>query len=180
MRILVASKNPVKIDGVRQAFSNYFDDFEILNFSVDSEVPGQPFNEQMIQGTDNRIKNLMKINTEQNLNADFFVALESGIEKRGDRWFNMNSACVTDKNGKKGYGCSSFFELPNHFIEKMQNEKVELCHVAETVSGCKDIRSKHGISGFFTKKVITRTKLSVDAVVSALVPFINKEIFEKK
>ena len=32
MKILIASKNPVKIDATKEAFSNYFEDIEILRF----------------------------------------------------------------------------------------------------------------------------------------------------
>ena len=38
MKILIATKNPGKIEGAKRAFSKYFDDFEITGIPVSSDV----------------------------------------------------------------------------------------------------------------------------------------------
>ena len=60
MRILMGTKNPGKIEGARQAFITYFEEVEIEGIEVDSEVGVQPFNEEILEGAKNRIKNLKK------------------------------------------------------------------------------------------------------------------------
>lgn len=60
MKILMGTKNPGKIQGAREAFEKYFDNVEIQGIAVDSEVGDQPFNQEIIQGAKNRVKNLKK------------------------------------------------------------------------------------------------------------------------
>ena len=45
MKVLMATKNPVKIEGAKRAFETYFKDVEIIPIPVDSNVNAQPFNE---------------------------------------------------------------------------------------------------------------------------------------
>lgn len=56
----MGTKNPGKIQGAREAFEKYFDNVEIQGIAVDSEVGDQPFNQEIIQGAKNRVKNLKK------------------------------------------------------------------------------------------------------------------------
>ncbi len=82
MKILVGSKNPVKISAARETFSLYFDNVEVVEgISVPSFVPDQPINEETYQGAQNRANELHKINLDQNLNAEFSVGIEGGIQK---------------------------------------------------------------------------------------------------
>ncbi len=50
MKILMGTKNPGKIEGAKQAFKKYFDNFEIEGISVSSNVGDQPINEEILQG----------------------------------------------------------------------------------------------------------------------------------
>ncbi len=60
MKILIATENHVKVDACRSAFENYFDNVEIEVVHAPSEVPEMPKNDEISQGTRNRIKNLKK------------------------------------------------------------------------------------------------------------------------
>ncbi len=73
MKILVGSKNPVKLNAVKEAFSLYFENIEIVSISVPSNVSDQPINEETYEGAKNRATELQKINSNKNWNADFFV-----------------------------------------------------------------------------------------------------------
>ena len=79
MKILIGTKNPGKIEGAKRAFSHYFKDIEIEGKAVDSEVGDQPFDEDILKGARNRVKNLKKYAKENNLTADYYVAVEGGI-----------------------------------------------------------------------------------------------------
>ena len=59
---MVGSKNPVKIDAVREAFAFYFDSVILQGISVESYVSDQPINEETFIGAENRAKELQKIN----------------------------------------------------------------------------------------------------------------------
>ena len=39
MKVLVGSRNPVKVEAVREAFAKYFDPLEVIGLEVDPQVP---------------------------------------------------------------------------------------------------------------------------------------------
>ncbi len=71
MKVLVATKNPGKIEGAKQAFEKYFNDIKIEGISVSSDVGDQPINEEILQGAKNRVKNLKEYAINNNIEADF-------------------------------------------------------------------------------------------------------------
>ena len=175
MKILVGSTNPVKINSVREAFSKYYSDVEVKGIKVNSGVPSQPIGEETFIGAETRAKECKKINDEKNLNFDFFVGIEGGIENKHNKWFNYGAICIIDKNGKKGYGTSPWFQLPSEVMDKILNKKIELGEVMDVIEGSKNIGQKDGAIGFFTDRRITRTELFIPGVISAMIPFIHKE-----
>lgn len=50
MKLLIGTKNPVKIEAVKEAFEKYFSEIEIEGISVDSEVGDQPSDRQITIG----------------------------------------------------------------------------------------------------------------------------------
>lgn len=56
MKILIGTKNPGKVDGAKQAFDEYFEDFDIEGFSVYSDVGEQPINDEIYKGVINATK----------------------------------------------------------------------------------------------------------------------------
>ena len=68
-KVIIASKNPVKINATKKAFEEVFNDhFEFEGVSADSLVSDQPMsNEETLKGATNRLDNI------QNLKANFFV-----------------------------------------------------------------------------------------------------------
>ena len=81
MKILVGSKNPVKLKAVKETFEMYFDSIEVVGITVESNVPDQPIDEETFKGAENRARSLALINDKQKLHADFFVGIEGGISK---------------------------------------------------------------------------------------------------
>ena len=87
MKILTGSENQVKVEAVREAFSQYFDDITVVGIPVQSNVGGQPFNEEAFRGAHNRALSLRNISTERGMNGRFFVGLEGGVLNCYSRWF---------------------------------------------------------------------------------------------
>ena len=58
MKILIGTKNLGKIEGARLAFEKFFNDVEIEGIPVESNVSGQPVNEEILQGAKNRVSNV--------------------------------------------------------------------------------------------------------------------------
>ncbi len=176
MKILIGSKNPVKIDAVKDAFKNYFDDVETFGLSVESNVPDQPFNDETFFGAENRAFGLKKINEQQNLNADYFVGIEGGISKIFNRWFAYGVVCVMNSEGRKGFGTSAHFELPGKVISEINNGK-ELGAVMDEIQSEQNTKQKKGAIGFFTNGKMTRKDLYIPGIITALIPFLHEENF---
>ena len=82
-KIIIASKNPIKIKSTKLGFQRVFAhmDFEFEGVSVTSNVSDQPMtNRETLQGATNRATHA-KIDFP---NALYWVGIEGGIEKVGD------------------------------------------------------------------------------------------------
>ena len=178
MLILVGSKNPVKIESVKDAFSNYFTDITVEGVEVSSGVSDQPVNEDTFNGAKNRADALYKLNAANKLNAQYFVGIEGGIIKICDKWFSMGCICILDDKGKVGFGTSSHFSLPNNIIDKLLSG-IELGTVIDTITDQHNSKQKSGAIGFLTKDVITRKDLYSQGIITALIPFLNKDLFKE-
>ncbi len=176
MKVLVGSKNPVKLDAVKEAFSKYFEEVEVVGLSVDSNVPDQPVNDQTFKGAENRALALKKLNEEQGLGASFFVGIEGGVVKLYSKWFAVGGVCILDEEGRAGFGTSPFFELPSMITARLLNG-VELGEVIDELSGDKNTKQKHGAAGFLTKGVMNRKELYAHGLTVALIPFLNEELY---
>lgn len=178
MKILVGSKNPVKISSVEDAFKNYFDNIEVIGIEVESGVSIQPINDETFIGAQNRALKLKEINDSQNLGAELFVGIEGGITKQFDKWFAFGCMCIIDKDGKVGFGTSPHFELPQSVVEKLL-QGIELGDVMDEIMNQQNTKQKYGAIGFFTNGVMNRKELYVEGLKVAVIPFLHKEMFFK-
>jgi inosine/xanthosine triphosphatase len=178
MKILVGSKNPVKIDAVREALSNYFGNIEVTGIEVESGISTQPIGEETFIGARNRALNLKALNESNNIDADFFVGIEGGIAKKFDKWFAFGCMCIVDKSGNIGFGTSPHFELPMLVVEKLLNG-IELGTVMDEIQNEEHTKQKHGAIGYFTNGVMNRKELYVEGLKVAIIPFLNKKLFFK-
>ncbi len=124
MKILMGTKNPGKIEGARQAFATYFHEIEIEGIEVDSEVGGQPFNEEILEGATNRIKNLKKIAKEKGEKVDYYIASEAGITDLFGEWIDINMAVIEDEQGKQSIGTSQGFPIPKKYREEIKESEL--------------------------------------------------------
>ena len=178
MKILVGSKNPVKIDSVEEAFSKYFTKVSVEGIEVNSDVSIQPVNDETYTGAQNRALRLKEINDAQSLAADFFVGIEGGIVKQFNRWFAFGCMCIVDNENNIGFGNSPHFELPEFVVTKLLNG-IELGDVMDKIMNEQNTKQKHGAIGFFTNGVMNRKELYVEGLKVAIIPFLHKEMFFK-
>ena len=179
MKILVGTINPVKLESVREAFSLYYDNIEVIGITVDSGVPDQPVNGQTFEGAKNRAEELKRINDTENYNADYFVGIEGGIQEEYGRWFAFGCMCVIDKNENTGFGTSAHFELPDIVTKQLLSGK-ELGHVMDEIMNQENTKQKNGAIGFFTEGRMNRKELYIPGLISALVPFMHKDLYFNK
>jgi inosine/xanthosine triphosphatase len=178
MKVLVGSHNPVKIEAVKEVFSKYFDNVDVLGIKVASSVPDQPINDETFDGAKNRALELKRINETKMLGAQFFVGIEGGIIKHYGKWFACGVICIIDTKGRTSFGTSPHFELPDVITKELLN-RTELGDVMDRITGENNIKQKGGAIGFFTKEIMDRKALYISGLIVAFVPFLNEELYFK-
>lgn len=173
MKVVVASENPVKIEATKIAFAKMFPDqeFEFQGFSVSSNVSAQPMGEkETLKGALNRVKNLSKT-----ISADYFIGIEGGSKRVGKSMETFAWVVVKSKNKLSKSRTASFF-LPKEII-KLINQGIELGKADDIVFNRHNSKQSNGAVGILTNDIITRTSYYEQAVIMALIPFKNPNLY---
>ena|SRR3989344_288925 len=174
-KIVIASKNPVKINAVIAAFGMMFQSeiFESTNISAPSGVSDQPLtDEETFIGASNRLEHIIR----EIPDADFWVAIEGGVEEKNGEMEAFAWMIVRDGSGMRGKGRTGTFFLPQA-IAKLIEEGKELGEADDIVFGRTNSNQENGAVGLLTDNVVDRTKYYIDAVVFALIPFKNTKYY---
>ena len=175
MKVLVGSKNPGKIEGARLALEKYYENVEAFGVKVPSNVSEEPVDDEILEGARNRVFGLVEYAKENNIDADYFMAVESGMSNRLGKWMITNVAFVQDKNGATGFGTSASFPVPERLVEKIKSET--LGNVMDELFNETNLHSDTGGVGLLTHGVITRIDLNMQAFTMALTQFVNDKIW---
>lgn len=176
MKVLVATKNQGKIEGAKKALLNYFDNIEIEGIPVNSNVGEQPVNDEIYIGAKNRVKNLKLYAKENNIEADLYMSIESGINNVLGRWMITNIAVIEDNKDFESYGTSPSFPVPDRLVQDVIN--TDLSQVMDKVF-TKD-EERHNRGGgiqLLTHNKISRIDLTEMAFIMALTKYINEDIW---
>lgn len=176
--IVVASENPVKISAALDGFKRMFPDeeFTVEGVSVASGVPDQPMgDEETLLGAVNRADNAKSMKP----GADYYIGLEGGLEERGDEMAAFAWMVVVSADGTVGKGRTSVFFLPPQ-ITALIKEGKELAEADDIVFNRVNSKHQNGAVGILTHDTITRTSYYAEAVVLALIPFKNPELYDNQ
>lgn len=152
-KVIIASKNPVKIQAVKNEFQKMFPngEFEFIGKSIDSGVADQPLsNSETYLGASIRVKS-----TEQKYpNAEFYVGIEGGVERvknemQAFAWIVIKSL---DKIGKSK---TAVFYLPKQIVDLILEGK-ELGKADDIVFELENSKQQNGAVGILTNNVMTR------------------------
>ncbi len=178
MKILIGTKNPGKIQGAKEAFENYFKEFEISGIPVSSNVGDEPVNNEIYEGARNRVNNLMSYAEENNIEAEYFLGVESGITNLLGKWIIISIAVIKDKNGYESWGTSPAFPVPDKYVDEIIS--TDLGKVMDKIFQKNDLRSNKGGISFLTNDVIGRIDQTREAFIMALTQHINEVWNDKK
>lgn len=174
IKVVVASKNPVKINCSKSGFQKVFQNhnIQVESVSVPSEVADQPMNDEETKlGARNRAFNAQK----KNPDADFWIGLEGGIDQNGSEMEAFAWIYIIDQN-KEGKARTASFVLPNK-IKALVNQGIELGHADDIVFKRENSKHGNGAVGILTHELIDRASYYEPAVVLALIPFINEDLY---
>src|SRR3989338_6303639 len=176
MKINVGSKNPVKIEAVREAFnlfSDFFGNVEVEGFEVSSGVDNQPKSlDEIIKGAKNRAVNCFN-------NCSYGVGLEAGIFPVSNSLTGFMDVCVcVIYDGKKVVciGSSPGFEYPRIITNRIVQYGKEVGEIFDELVGQKKIKQKQGAVGVLAHNKYTRKDFIREGIIMALFPILNKEL----
>ncbi len=173
-KIIITSQNPVKANAVLHGFQRLFPDekFEVETVNVPSGVPDQPMSDEETRiGALNRAKNGKKSHP----NADFWVGVEGGCDYLDGSMVSFAWICVLG-DVRCGSARTAIFQLPRE-VQILVESGMELGHADDQVFGQTNSKQEAGAVGLLTGNVVTRTTLYEQAVILALIPFKNFDIY---
>jgi len=173
-RIAVASQNPVKLAAARQGFQAAYPgrECEVIPVSTSSGVSAQPFSDpETLSGAEERARQASLAQPE----ADYWVGIEGGVEEHpcgmaAFAWVVVRGAAQT------GRGRSAAFFLPEA-VAALVRQGYELGAADDLVFGRNNSKQANGAIGLLTGDVIDRAALYIPAVIMALIPFKNPELY---
>ncbi len=173
IKICVGSQNPVKIACVQEAFERAFPEFSIQceGLGAPSGVSDQPMtDEETLLGAKNRARYC-----KEQAKADYFVGIEGGLENVENTLLAFAWIYII-KGEQIGKAKTATFDLPPK-IEELIKEGYELGEADDIVFQRENSKQKDGAVGILTKGIIDRKKYYKEAVILALIPFLNTSLY---
>lgn len=171
MKIVVASRNPVKVDAARQAFTMQFPHapLEVDSIEVDSGAGAQPDSDAATrQGA--RMRALRA--REALPAADFWIGLEGGVELLDSELMAFAWMAVQDRSGAMSTARSVTLPLPPA-IKALLDHGMELGEANDRVFATVNSKQGGGAYGLLTDGLYTRESVYCQTLIIALIPFVN-------
>lgn len=173
MIVAVGTKNPAKVEGIRRGFERYFPAVELRPVDSSSVSKAQPRGlAEMTAGATARARFALS-----KAGGDFGVGVEAGIFTIGEVYFDNQMAAVADPSGKVSLGHSAGYPLPREDMENLFRDGSELERWAEKVSGIDEVGDKGGLIAHLTGGKMTRTDLTEQSVITALIPWMHRGVY---
>lgn len=167
MRVAVGSRNPVKVAAAERALGELADVVDAVG--VDSGVAEQPRGiDATLAGARNRARRAHGAGE-----YDLGVGIEGGVAEFGptDRLFLVNWAAVTDGERLEA-GAGPGLPLPERIARRVRDGG-ELGPVMDDVVGRTGVKREEGAAGILTGGHTDRETALVQAVATALGPFVT-------
>lgn len=177
MKINVASKNPVKVEAVREILVDYpdFRDYDVCGIETNSGVSEQPKSlEETVQGAINRARAVFN-------GSVYSFGIESGLmlvpqTKTGSMDF---CACAIYDGDNYNLGLSCAFEFPTKVTQMIHDDGIDANEAFYRLglTTNKKIGSSEGAIGMLTKGRMSRKDYTKQAIQMALIHLENRKLY---
>jgi inosine/xanthosine triphosphatase len=172
--IAVASSNPVKRTAALEGFIIMFpgEEFRVVSVDAKPSVSAQPMTDkETLQGAEERALLARSLFTD----ADFWVGIEGGV---ADWEIGMGAFAwvVVLSRQQSGRGRSGEFFLPEK-VAALVRQGIELGEADDRIFSRNNSKQGNGAIGLLTGDAIDRKNLYIPAVIFALIPFKNPELY---
>lgn len=176
LKVAVGSTNKVKVDAVRNIFTQAFGLVEIVSVEPEHGIERQPMEQRVVEGAIKRAKNAL-----EKTHADIGVGIEAGLflNKMLGKHLDIQYCAIIDTSGRCTVGHGPGFEYPPEVVKAVLAGGT----VGDTMSkltGIEDIGHKSGSIGYLSDGMIDRTALTEISVLMALVPRIRRELYPEE
>ncbi len=171
MKVVVASRNPVKIGAAQRAFGALFPDaeFEIVAIDVPSGVRDQPVgDDETRSGARARTENARA----QEPDADYWVGMEGGIDTIDGVLTAFAWMVVLDRRDRLGMARSVSLPLPAA-VKALVDDGMELGTANDRVFDTVNSKQKGGAFGLLTDGRYTRQGVYAQTMTIALNALVN-------
>lgn len=173
IKVIVGSKNPVKINAVKTVFQRMFEKsiIDCCGMHAPPGVADQPMSAQETRlGAENRVSFCKAQET-----ADFYVAAEGGVD-----CFDYGPATfayvVIANEHHQSIGRSANLPLPATIYHALEQGE-ELGTVMDRLFNTKNIKQQGGAIGLLTQGLATRESCYIEALILAMAPFVHRELY---
>ncbi|MFX1571856.1 MAG: inosine/xanthosine triphosphatase [Promethearchaeota archaeon] len=185
IHICVASLNPTKINATKIGFSKYFDNFQLFKIKGNSKVSNQPVGIKIIlEGAINRATSALNFLIERKKinNRIFGVGIEAGLVTMPfikTNYMDFQFCAIIDEFEHVSLGSGVAFEYPQSVIDQILTKKnIEIGEIMGKLAGNMNLKNESGAISFLSNNAITRTKILTQAVICALLPYLNKDLYQ--
>ena len=174
MKVIVGSKNPVKVNASRIALQQVLageGELAVIGVDAPSLVADQPMTEaETRNGAVNRVKACMAAHQ-----ADWYIAIEGGVDKFTDG--PATFAYVAICNGEHwSIGRSTNLPLPGAVYDALTAGE-ELGDVMDRLFNTDNIKQKGGAIGLLTNHLATRQSVYELAIILAMARFNHPQLY---
>jgi inosine/xanthosine triphosphatase len=169
MRVSVGSDNPVKIHAVENVMRRIFTDVQVSTCRVNGSVPQEPWDDEVEKGAIERARRSLGRN-------DFGVGIEAGIFEHKGLLYDVQFCAVVDKVDRVTLGHGPGFLYPPSVVEKLRNGGT-VGEAFHELYGQERTGRGQGAIGFLTHGLLTRSELTEQAIIAAMVPRIRKDLY---
>ncbi len=173
-KIIISSHNPVKMEAALRGFQEMFaaEDFCIEGIPVESGVSEQPLSDrETFKGAWNRALNA-RISMPD---GDYWVGIEGGVEDNNGE-FEVFAWIVILSTSQIGKSKTGTFFLPDKLARLIRHGK-ELGEADDIVFKRENSKQGKGAIGLLSGNVIDRETYYRHAIILALVPFKNPDLY---
>jgi inosine/xanthosine triphosphatase len=172
VKVVVASKNPVKIGAASEAFATVFPgaSIDVSGVEVDSGVGDQPDSDaETREGA--RARALRA--SDATPDADFWVGLEGGVEILDGQLMAFAWMAVKGRKGDVSEARSATLPLPPA-VKELVDRGMELGEANDRVFSTVNSKQGGGAYGLLTDGRYTRESIYAQTLIIALTPFVNR------
>jgi non-canonical (house-cleaning) NTP pyrophosphatase len=187
MIIALGSDRAAKIMAVRAAATRIatvdarWNEAMLTARAVETGVPAMPLTDwQLMHGARTRAEAVREQLQKEGASAQLYVGLEGGFHSLNvdDEWHTFLRGWAYATDGTQGYfGASPSVSVPASIADMVIDGKRELSVVIDEVTNERDVRSRQGAWGVFSRDLLTRSASFEAALIAAFAPFYNPGLY---